>query len=100
MSEEYKVQIVQDPETGIVEHESWRLDDKLHRFGAPALILRDPETGNVFHEAWYQHGLMHRVDEPAEIFRNRKTGRVVSVRYFEFGKSTEPKPDHRVSPEP
>ena len=85
MADEYQVQIDQDPRTGIVKHEEWRLDERLHRIAAPAVIDRDPITGNVVREAWYSCDLLHRMDGPAEILRDRLTGEVIGTRFFRFG---------------
>lgn len=85
MVDVYEVQIIQDPDTGVVQHESWRLDGKLHRVGAPALINRDPDTGVAYQEEWRRHNLRHRNDGPALIYRDRKSGATVSEHQYTFG---------------
>ena len=83
--EKYEVHIRQNPETGIVELESWYLDGKHHRVGAPALIHRDPQTGVAIAEDWMRSGFSHREDGPAVIHRHRKTGQTISERFFVYG---------------
>lgn len=85
-TENYSVEIVRNPETGIVERESWTVNGRLSRNGLPAYQEFDSETGVLKVAGYYKFGLPEREDGPFEQHWDPQTGICILERYCQGGK--------------
>jgi hypothetical protein len=86
----YEVTIIRDTDTRVAIVESWKLNHKLHREGAPASIDRDPTTGAVTSELWSIDNKTHREDGPAYLRREVANGRITYSEWFHHGDKIKP----------
>jgi hypothetical protein len=80
--EVYTVTVYTDVRTGVVVSETWEMDGKQHREGAPSSIERDADTGIITNERWMKNGKTDRADGPAVIART-PAGRVFYSAWFQ-----------------